>query len=133
PQQQPAFVQGLVDQPEVATFEVAQPAVDEFGRDAAGAGGEIALVDQSDAQTAQRGVKGDARPGDAAAEDEQVKGPVPERFQRPFHAHTIRAAACSCQPDVDSGIDAVIEASYSDTAPRPKDGFVMLHHRSQLL
>ena len=80
-----ALVQRLVDQAEVAVLEVAQAAVDQLGRHAAGAGGEVALVDEGDAQAAQGGVEGDAGAGDAAAEDEQVKGPVRERVDRSFH------------------------------------------------
>ncbi len=84
--QQPAtFVQGFVDQVEVAVFQVAQAAVDELGRETAGAGGEVALVDQSDAQAAQHGVQRDAGAGDAAAEDEQIERSVRERLRHPSH------------------------------------------------
>src|SRR5262249_51109179 len=83
--QSAALVQRLVDEPDVATFEVAQAAVNQFGGKAAGARGEVALVDHPDAQTTQDRVEGHAGPGDAAAKNQQVEGSFLEGTQAPFH------------------------------------------------
>src|SRR5262249_42677675 len=73
-QEPAALAQGLADEADVAEFEVAEPAVDELGGGAAGAGGEVALVDEADAEPAEGGVQRDAGAGDAAAEEEEVEG-----------------------------------------------------------
>src|SRR5690606_41282238 len=49
------------------------PAVQQTARTAAGARGEIVLLDQPGAQAAHRGVASDARTDNAAADDEHVK------------------------------------------------------------
>ena len=53
--------------------QVAKAAVKESARTAAGSGGEIVLLDQPDAQAAQRRVAGDARTDDPAAHDQQIE------------------------------------------------------------
>src|SRR5205814_516944 len=49
-EQDAALVQGLVDQAKIAMLQVAKAAVDELGRDAAGAGSKIPLVEESNAE-----------------------------------------------------------------------------------
>jgi hypothetical protein len=71
--EQPAFLQRLGDQPEVEHLQVAQAAVDELARAARRAGGEVAGLDQSDAQAAGRGVESGARAHDTAADDQDVQ------------------------------------------------------------
>ena len=51
-----ALAQGLAHQPEFELFEVAQPAVKEFGRAAGRPGGEVACFEQGDRQPASGGV-----------------------------------------------------------------------------
>ena len=55
--EQLALAQRLAHEPEVAHLEVAQAAVDELARRARGAGGEVARLDQADAQAARGGVE----------------------------------------------------------------------------
>ena len=70
----------LEDQPELECFQVAHPAVHQLGRPAAGAKGEIALLDQGDAAATHRRITRDACSGNAAADDDIV-----ERFgSQPF-------------------------------------------------
>jgi hypothetical protein len=64
---------GLEDETEVAVLEVADAAVDEAGGAAGGAGGEVLALDEGDLETAEGGIAGDATPGDAAADDEEVE------------------------------------------------------------
>src|SRR5690606_24562936 len=70
---QAASGRSLGDEPEVEHLEVAQTAVDEFARPARGAGGEVARLDEADAQTPGRGIEGRAATDDAAADDEDVE------------------------------------------------------------
>ena len=73
PQQDLALGQRLAHEAEPAVLEIAQAAVDELGGGGRGAGGEIVLLDQEDAQAAAGGVAGDARAVDAAADDGEVE------------------------------------------------------------
>ena len=72
-QQQAALLQGLAHQSEVEHLQVAQPTVDELAAARAGAGREVALLDQPGGQAAGRRVEGGAGTDDAAADDEQVE------------------------------------------------------------
>ena len=85
-QQAPPLVQRLIDEPEIAMLEIAQTAMDQLRRFTAGAGSEVALVDQGDAKAAQDGVERHAGAGDAAAQDEQVEGSIRQRLGLPLHA-----------------------------------------------
>ena len=82
-EQQLALAQRLAHEPDVAHLEVAQAAVDELARRARGAGGEVARLDQPDAQAARGGVERRARAGDAAADDEHVEVARGRRLDRP--------------------------------------------------
>ena len=60
--------------PDAALRQVAQPAVQQAARTAAGAEGKVVLLDQPDPQPAHRRIPGDARADDAAADDQHVQG-----------------------------------------------------------
>ena len=65
-----------------ALGQVAQAAVDELGAPAARAPGQVAALDERDAQPARGGVQRDAGAGDAAADDEEVeRRAVAQRFE----------------------------------------------------
>ena len=64
---------GLVDQSEAALGQVAQAAVQQPAGSAAGAEGQIVLLDQPDAQAAHGRIAGDARPDDPAADHQHVE------------------------------------------------------------
>ena len=68
-----AFVQRLVDEPELALLQVPQAAVHELRALRAGAGGEVVPLHQRGAQSAAGGVERHARAGDATADDEDVE------------------------------------------------------------
>ena len=78
-----ALAQGLVDEPDVAVLEVAQPAVDELRALRRRAAGEVVALDERGAQAAARGVEGHAGAGDAAADDEDVERRAAEGLERP--------------------------------------------------
>jgi hypothetical protein len=75
-QQDVTLARALHRDAERALGEVAQAAVDELGAPTAGAPGEVAALDERDAQAAGRGVEGGAGAGDAAADDEDVERAV---------------------------------------------------------
>ncbi len=68
-----AFGQVLVDEPVLALLEVAEAAVDELGGLGRCPRSEVVLLDQGGPQAPARRVEGDARTGDAAADDEHVE------------------------------------------------------------
>ena len=72
-EQQAALLEGLPDQAEVEHLEVAQPAVDELAAPAAGAAGQVALLDQAGRQAAGHGVEGDPGADHSPADDEDVE------------------------------------------------------------
>ena len=72
-EQQPALLERLADQAEVEHLEVAQPAVDQLAAAAAGAAGQVALLQQAGAEPAGHRVERDARADDTAADDEDVE------------------------------------------------------------
>ena len=72
-EQQAALLQRLADQAEVEHLEVAQPAVDQLAAAAAGAAGQVALLEQSGGESAGDRVEGDAGADDAAADDQHVE------------------------------------------------------------
>ena len=72
-EQEAAFVKRLPHQPDIQAFEIPQPPVDQFAGAARSAGGEVALLDEGDRETAARGVESDAAPGHAAADDHDVE------------------------------------------------------------
>ena len=78
-------MQRLVDEMEAGVLQVSKAAVHQLRGDAAGAGGEIAFVDESNPIAAQRGVQGHAGAGDAAAKNQQVEALVLKGVNIPFH------------------------------------------------
>ena len=80
--QDPALRRGLPHEADVALLEIAHAAVDQFGATTARAGREIHRVDEEDLEARERGVAGDAGPGDPAPDDEQVDWPSAEVTER---------------------------------------------------
>ena len=74
PEQHAALPVGLEHQSQVAGLQVAQAAVHQAAGARAGARAEIVLLDQHRAEAAHGRVAGDAGPGDAAADHQQVGG-----------------------------------------------------------
>ena len=73
-QQSLAFGQVLVHQAVLPLAQVAQPAMDEFGGLGRRPRRKVVLLDQRRAESTTGGVKGDARSGDATADDHHVEG-----------------------------------------------------------
>ena len=71
-QQDLALLQRLVDEADLAIFEIAKPAMDQLGRGRAGMAGKIVLLDQQHRGAADRRIPRDRTPIDAAADDEEV-------------------------------------------------------------
>lgn len=69
PQEGPSFSACLENQTQVTHFEVAETAVNEFGRPAAASSAEVALVEESGSDTAHRRISGDAGAVDPGAYD----------------------------------------------------------------
>jgi hypothetical protein len=72
PRQPLALDQRLAHQPELAIFEIAQPAMDQLGRGGRGVARQIVLLDQQHAQPAPGRIARDPDAVDAAADDQQV-------------------------------------------------------------
>jgi len=70
--QRPPLGRGLEDEPDLTLLEVAQAAVDQLGRAARGARGEISALDECGAQSAHRSIARDAGAGDATADHEHL-------------------------------------------------------------
>ncbi len=68
-----ALGQVLVDQLVLVLLEVAQSPVHELGGLRRSARGEVVLLDQCGPQAAARRVEGDARSGDASADDQEIE------------------------------------------------------------
>ena len=81
-EQQPALLQRLAHQPEVALLEVAEPAVDELRRARRGPRGEVARLDQRDVQAARGRIERGARAGGAAADHHYVEHLVRQPRER---------------------------------------------------
>ena len=77
-EQQAALLERLLDQPEVEHLEVAEAAVHELRRPAAGAAGEVALLDEGRGESAGDGVQRRTGTHDARADHQnvEVRGPV---------------------------------------------------------
>jgi len=71
-QQNLAFGQPLAHQTEIAVFEIAQPAMDEFARCRGGRAGEIALLAQQHAEAAAGRIAGETDAVDPAADDKKI-------------------------------------------------------------
>ncbi len=79
PEQMSPFGTRLEDQVQISLLQVAQAAVHQSRRSAGGPAGEVVFVDERHRQPAQRGVAGDPRPGDPAADDQDVEFALGER------------------------------------------------------
>ncbi len=73
-QQDAPFPAGFEHEVPVAVLQISQAAVHQAGRLGAGSGTEIALVHESGADPAHRGVPGDPGTGDAGADHQEVHG-----------------------------------------------------------
>jgi hypothetical protein len=71
-QEEAPFVEGFADEGEIALFEVAEAAVDEFGASTGSGLGEVGLFDEQGAQAAGGGIDGATQSGGAAANDEDI-------------------------------------------------------------
>ncbi len=78
-QQRLALAQVHAHQREVQHLEIAEPAVHEPRRPGGRAAAEVGLLEQRDAQAAQRGVAGDAGADHAAADDQDVESAAGQR------------------------------------------------------
>ena len=85
PHQQPPLLARFADQLEAQLLEVAQPAVDQLGRPAGRAAGEIARFHQRDFQTAQSRLTRGRGALDASTDNREVEGCVAEGLKIPFH------------------------------------------------
>ena len=79
------FAQGFEDQSHLAVLQVAEPAMDQAAGARAGAGAEVTLVDEGRAEAAHGRVAEDARPRDAAADDQEIELPPRQVFDRGAH------------------------------------------------
>ena len=77
-----ALGQRLVDEPDLALLEVADPAVHELRRLRRGARCDVVALDQRGAQAPRGGVERDAGAGDPAADDEHVEVLVGQAAER---------------------------------------------------
>ena len=68
-----ALDQGFAHELELKLLEIAQPAMDQLGRGRGGGRRVVALLGEHDFQPAARGVAGDGRAMDAAADDEKIE------------------------------------------------------------
>ena len=91
------FADRLVDHRELVGLQVAQAAVDQLRRARRRAGGEVVALHEDRREPAQRGVAGDRRSGDTAADDQDVGcrgqiggGEPPHVWIQPFARSTAR-------------------------------------------
>ena len=75
-QERAALVVRLADEPEVAHPQVPEPAVDELGRAAGRGRAEVAALDERDVEAGVGRLCRDRGADDAAADHEQVEGPL---------------------------------------------------------
>ncbi len=78
-------MQGFVNEMEAAMLQVAQATVHQLRGHTAGPRSEIPLIAQGNPEAAQAGIQGHSRPGDAAAQDEQIEGPLRQGVHAAFH------------------------------------------------
>src|SRR5437899_3271013 len=70
---------------EAGVLQVSKAAMHQLRRDAAGSGGEIAFVDESNPIAAQSGVQGDTGAGYAPTYDQEIKALATESVDISFH------------------------------------------------
>ncbi|OGP13557.1 MAG: hypothetical protein A2052_01080 [Deltaproteobacteria bacterium GWA2_54_12] len=84
-QQQLPLRQRLSDQLEIMGLQIAQATVDQLGGSGRGRARPVALLDQRDAQAAQRRIIGGPGAVDAAAADQQVEMASGQRGEIALH------------------------------------------------
>ena len=93
-QQHLALAQRLAHQTEFQELEIAQPAVEQLGRGAAGGACKVALFRKADGQTAARGIAGQPGAVDPPTNDEQIRRRRHGRSSLPAANRTSRRAFC---------------------------------------
>ena len=90
-----SFGQRLVDEPDFLLLQVSDAAVYEFRRLGRRARRQVTFLDESNAQSARRGIERDARAGDPPADDEHVERVVGKTTDalRAVERHRIRVVA----------------------------------------
>jgi hypothetical protein len=76
-----SLASGLAHQRNIALFEIADSAVDELRRAAAGPARKIALLKQHNGEASQRGLTGDTRTTDSSAYDHNVDQVLRRAFE----------------------------------------------------
>jgi hypothetical protein len=82
PHERAPFLVRLADQADVSEPEIAEAAVDELRGGTRGRPAEVAAIDERDCEAGARGLRGDARADDAAADDEQVEARAAQPLER---------------------------------------------------
>src|SRR2546425_169240 len=98
---------GFPCQPKAQMLQVPQPAVDQLGAAAAGPGGKVSGFQQCHLHAPQRGVAKYARPGDSAANYEEIIGLADKSFDQDgsrgfvelLQAHQSSALDCAATGD----------------------------------
>src|SRR5207248_1040171 len=85
-QQQPAFMQGFVNQMKAAVLQITQPAVHQLRRNAAGAGGEIAFVDKRGSEAPKGRIQRHSCARDTAPHDQEIEPLVSKRVDLSFQS-----------------------------------------------
>ena len=91
PEERGALTDGLPHAGQVASSEVADPAVDDAQAVGGCGGPEVVALDQRHPESAERGIPGDARSLDAAADDQNVVLGAGESVEVPPHRSRGRA------------------------------------------
>src|SRR5262245_24088135 len=85
-QEELPLVERFVNEMQSSMFQVAEPAMDELGRDAARSRGKITLVNERDCQSPERCIQSNSRPGNPAAQDQEIESRVLKCFGDTLHA-----------------------------------------------
>src|SRR5579871_2380966 len=96
-QEQTTFMECFINEVEAAMLQVTQAAVNQLGRGTAGTGSKVPFVDQADAKATQHSIEGDPGPRDAAAENEEIEGVLPERIDGPLHERILAKAGTAAR------------------------------------
>jgi hypothetical protein len=113
-----AFAQRLAHQAELALFQVAQAAVDQFAAGTGGVRGQVVLFAQHHAQATATGVTGDAGAIDAATDHQQV-----DVVHRVSASRVCRAEPMlGCRPKVEHGSTLQKAVGHGSTLQNAGDG-----------
>src|SRR5262249_33500933 len=80
------FVECLVNQTEVAMFQIAQSAVNQLGGGTRCSRSEVSLVHQGHAPPLQSGIEGHSGAGNSSANNQQIKDFSLQSWRIPFHS-----------------------------------------------